>query len=428
MSGLTIDNPVTFAEAITSPRVIPGDVLKLLPGTYTATRQGLFSGSDAPGKGVFRVALRGTQVAPIIIEPQTKGTVRINGGLELSDSQYVTVRDLEIAPTPTVRNAPRDQIDYPFCVYCSSLGCSFTGNYLHDGREGFAIYNAGGCNVRDNIVLNIGWIEEDGGHGAGIYTHNHPGGTFTIRNNVFHSFGDHAINLWSQSNNAVQDYQCLENVALFGRLFCGCESGVCANNTIDDNHIWKAALRLGRPSALNGLILARRNRVYAVGSALLLWWQRLAIVINNRFYNDSSAIASYVAPAAGESNTVDANEYFGNGVNIGVHDDGLDTNLSWEQWAAKGYDSHSDMSVILPTTNEVSIYDNLLVIWNWEGLDSVPVDLPIGTTLINAQDPTDTQIFADSVDMTGRTVAAPVGTGLTTPVSTFPLFGAFVIA
>ncbi len=448
MAGLTIDDPVTLTQALISDRIIPGDTLVLLPGTYTASvKSAVSGGADQPGKGVFPVRINGTAANPIIIKPQTPGTVRINGGLELlnGNASYIIVQDLEIAPTPTIRNILRASLDYPNCVYCSAPGCAFYGNYLHDGSEGFAVFGTGGCTIRGNVVSNIGWYDPGDSryHGTGIYTHNNPGGTVDILNNIWHTFGDNGVDLWSASTNAVRDYNCLKNVVLYSTLMCACEEGVCEDNSIDDNHVYRGGLRLGRPSPLNGLVYVRRNRVYQQYVPFILWWQKAAVVTDNIFSNDLQVSISYNR-AEDETNTVDTNTY--RGAAYGVYSYYHERAITWAEWQAMNYDVNSTITTGLPTTNEVFVYPfvnserwyGMVVIWNWENAETVDVDLADLSlengdyNLVNVQDLTDSTAFTYdgsnvSVSMTDHTVTEPTAWEGTCASSTFPAFGCFLV-
>lgn len=449
MPGLTVSNPVSLSNVLTSHWVLPGDEIVLLPGTYTATEKGV-SGANEPGKGVFRVKLHGTADKKITIRPQVKGTVRINGGLEIvgGEASYIIVKDLEIAPTPTDRTMLRADVDFPSCIYCTAPGCEIIGNYLHDGMEGLSVFGTGGCVIRDNVVINIGWVDLDGGHGTGIYTHNNPGGEVLLQNNVFNALGEHAVNMWSASINLVQDYLCEENVVYIGHLYCGCQNAISRNNIIRGNHIYRGALRLGISNPLNGTVLAEQNRAYYRYPANRLWWQLEATVQNNIFVTYESYIMSYYPSETQSENVLGGNTYYygsKNPAHVAVFNETNGSVISWQDWNALGYDVDSQTLSGYPTANEVFVYPNadegaFVVIWNWENLASVDVDLTPASLAENsvyvwrnAQDPyTDIGVFtytgeAIALDMRAdsHTVAPCVGY---TPFSkTFPLFGCFVV-
>lgn len=449
MAGLIEGDPVTMTQLVESRKIIPGDTIVLLPGVYTPLTAGEAGGRAEAGKGVYIVKMRGTDERPITIRPLVPGTVRINGGIEIHSAyaQNIILQGLEIAPTPTSREMPRAEIDFPDCVYCTAPGCAFYGNYLHDGSQGFMIYGTGGCDVSENIIVNVGWNESDGSHGTGIYTHNNSGGAFLIKNNLFHAFGDHSLNMWSKSTNGVKDYLCAENVVLHRTLFCGCEAGICADNVIEDNHVWGDPIRLGRPSPLNGEVIVRRNRVFNSNAALKFYWQLASAITDNLFVSNNYPI-EHISALSESANSFTGNTYRTTNPAWFAHIDSVPT--SFQAWQALGYDADSQFLATHPTVNETFVYPfsksavwlGMVVVWNWETLDTVTVDLSgivelgVGDVveLRNGQDPTgDAQTLTldankcVSVDMqaVNHSVAAPIG--WTAPATTFPTFGCFVV-
>lgn len=452
MAGLIETNPIGLEAVLSSTYVIPGDEIILLPGTYTAEHKGL-SGADYPGKGSFRVKLKGTAELPITIRPKTPGTVRINGGIELGgDAAYIILRDFEIAPTPTSREMLREDVDFPGCIYCTAPGCQIIGNYCHDGAEGISLFGSVGSIVKDNIVINIGWVEPDGGHGTGIYTHNAPGGEIIIQGNVFSALGVSGVNLWSAGSNAVQDYLCKENAIYTSGLLVSSFSGVCEDNTITDNHLYRGRMRLGygRDGELTGALLVERNRTYHEYSGMSLYSQLAATVRNNAFVNYGIVPLVNYRQAADATNTVDNNAYYhtsGNPLYLSMMDDGNGGAIvPWATWNEMGFDVHSSVTTSLPATNEVFTYSTskgaLVVVWNWEGLDAVSVDLTdiasfgVGD-VVNARNAQDyvndiQQLTLDgdkkiSVAMRAASHTVAPCVGYNPFNTTFPLFGAFVV-
>lgn len=453
MAGLIETNPIGLEAALSSTYVIPGDELILLPGTYTPTKNSTGEACD-PGKGSYIVKLKGTAELPITIRPKIPRTVRINGGIEMTvgNAAYIILKDLEIAPTPTSREMPREEVDFPGCIYCTAVGCQIIGNYCHDGAEGISLYGAVGSVVKDNIVINIGWVEADGGHGTGIYTHNAPGGEIVIQGNIFNALGGSGANLWSAGSNAVQDYTVKENVIYTSGLLCSSFGGVCGKNTIIDNHLYRGRIRLGygRDGELTGALLVERNRTYHEYGGYSLYSQLAATVRNNICVNYGIVPLVNYRQAADAQNVVDNNAYYhtsGNPLYLSVMDDGNGgAIMPWATWNELGFDVHSTITTTLPTTNEVFSYSTsrgaLVVVWNWQGLDAVSVDLSsvVGFgagDVVNARNAQDyvndiQQLTLDgdkkiTVDMRAASHTVAPCVGYNPFNTTFPLFGAFVV-
>jgi hypothetical protein len=125
---------------------------------------------------------------------------------------------------------------------------------------------------------------------------------------------------------------------------------------------------------------------------------------------------------------------------------------SFAEWQAAGRDTEGSIfAESAPTSNEILIYPNeypdaddmrmgMVVIWNWEELETVDVDLTelgleIGTTYRwrQAQDPlVDVDTWEDdgspyTFAMTGHTVAKPIGFDEELIATQFPIFGCFII-
>lgn len=446
MAGLVESDPVKFSSVLASSRVIPGDVITLLPGTYGAGKN-----KFTPQKWI------GTSEKPITIKPKIPGTVRINGGLELlaGKAAHVIVKDLEIGPTPTSRLfADYASVDYPPSVYVTAPGCQIVGNHIKNGMNGVAMFGTGGGLIAENIFSGVGFIAGDGDHGTNIYTHNHTGGQIDILHNLFDTcFGAHGVDMWSAGSNNVQDYYTRENIIIGRRLMVGGLSGLIRNNKINDNHVAMSEIRLGLGGASNrdnnGSLEVLRNRQWGGHASLLLWCQNAAIVQSNVFVKTLSG-ATRIGYYAGniDANSLDGNAYYNATGQNGIQDYDTGSILSIEQWQAKGYDVTSSFLDGLPSSNEIFVYPfhysdwrvGIVAIWNWEGLDTVTVDLSsLGLTVGNTyrwrqgqdtESDTDIFIYDDNpviFDMQNHSIATPTAHNAPLVGSTFPAFGIFVI-
>jgi hypothetical protein len=194
MAGLTIDNPVTLTNALSSGRIIPGDVLELLDGVYT----GLYEAA---------AAIAGTEAAPVIIRPRNPGGVTIDGSL-LIMGVHVHVYDLNFTDSRI------DRTIIGVGVQCSAVGFQIHGCVISDmHNNGISWMGSGVGEVSENIILNCGYKAINGdGHAHSIYTHNNTGGARLIaRNMMADNYGEYTIHLYSPSS-ALRDYTIENNV------------------------------------------------------------------------------------------------------------------------------------------------------------------------------------------------------------------------
>lgn len=150
MSGLDIDDPVKFETLVSSPRIVPGDTIKLAPGIY----------KPPPGwptrNWIISDQVSGTVDAPVIICPRDgPGTVTIDGGLDILGA-YVQLQDLEITNTDTVRVC--SGTDRPAGVVLNNDGCKVINCIIHDtGHPGICIPGGSlGCEISECIIYHVG--------------------------------------------------------------------------------------------------------------------------------------------------------------------------------------------------------------------------------------------------------------------------------
>lgn len=459
MAGLVKTDPVSIETAISSPAIIPGDILELAPGTYTASvgDPDHGGGSDNPGKGIFDIRLHGTAVLPITIRPETPGTVRINGGFQLLTERCsnIIIQDLEISPTPTTRDMPRDELDWPDAVYCTAEGCQFLRNYIHDGVQGMSLFNNDGILVEGNVVMNHGWYDTDDSsrHGAATYTHNHPGGSniMNFLRNIWYGSGDNTIDLWSASSNNVVKYLFKENAVIENRLFLGSVSGLVDDNEVSYNHVYGSGLRhgwLSNPN-LGANNVLKYNVVRQTSYPQLVWYCKQSSWINNIFWAVTGRRVSSWLPytLSAEANTIENNDYYSSVDTPYFYNESAHDELTIAEWQGLGHDllstfTHGSMppsSHVYPFTDPND--GGLIIVWNTASAASYVVDVSSfagdGETLHvrNGQDPyNDVQDLLVAggnitIDMQAisHSVAPITGTGLLTPGSTFPIFGSFMV-
>ena len=222
MAGLTVNNPVMLTNALSSERIIPGDVLLLKAGTYT---------------GDYVCSWQGTKANPIIIRPYGDGPVIIDGTFTLKD--FVQVYDIDFTDT-----RPNRLWEYYGKGAAYGITVSGHGNHLHgcsiqqmrsDGVNWYdsELDNAG--EISENVFLLNGDRFSDGsGHGHSLYSHNDAGGRRIIaRNSMYLNLGAYTLQLYSADNH-TDDYTIDSNIFM-GPITPGGHFG--PNNLVFQNNI-----------------------------------------------------------------------------------------------------------------------------------------------------------------------------------------------
>lgn len=425
MSGETIDNPAKFADAISSSRVVPGDTLLLKPGTYT---------------GDWIVNVSGMPSAPITIQPITKGTVVIDGSIQ-TNLPYVTIRDIEIKYSGWVNRISDANPDKPG-VILNAQGCKLINCYVHDVFQGVSAFESSpNAIVYGNVIQNVGW-DSVKGRGHAIYLQN-IGGTKLIKRNIIHpgysNYGIHAY--WEEGH--LYNGQFVENVHQGCIFLIGGGSGA-TGALVDSNHIRGSYGYFGYTNLNNVDLVCTDN--YFTGTEHSPWvsgWASVTVT-GNKVYSDFASENPRILRVAGDTVVWNNNDYKLSAA-LPFYDENNGSPLSFADWKTMmGLDADSTFSTDLPTTNEVVLIDNeydagrmTVIIYNWEGLESVAVTL---TGLANGDyrahntqnysaDYFDFTLAGEAVNfpMTGHSVAVPTQDTAARTETTFPAFGCFVV-
>lgn len=394
----------------------PGDEIHLRQGDYLLATAGLNSGSNNPGKGVVQPAITGNYNNRITIRSYPGEWARIRGGVELWAMQtggYLTFRNLEIAPTPTTRVFDTaGDVDIPNLFggeapYIRLLDC-----YLHDGLDVFPMPLTGGnWEVHGNLIANTGYYSRDQARNRdyNIYTHNSgtpDRGPISIKRNCFVSpFGSWGTCLWSATDVNVQDYTVEENIYLEAAHILAGASGMIRNNVFQKNHAYSVSnylildggknLRLGNGDQGNTLDVNVLDNYWVTrdSAVLALLYQRQCNVQRNTFIHlldtpsNYHSVSWYASAFADLGIVIDNNHYHhaGNQSRF-AWDDGAYAYRTFAQWQAiNGWDARSSYTSAMPSSNVVVVlpseYSDLhrgrafVAIYNWEGLDTIQVNL-----------------------------------------------------
>jgi len=382
MSGLTIDDPIRFADVLISQRIIPGDTLLLADGTYI-------------GDWTVPVAISGTEAAPIIVKPQNPGKVIINGSLTINGS-WTHWYDLEIMDARTDRHLITNSITMNY------EGTRLHGCLIHDlHSDGVNWFGSGVGEVSECVLYNNGFRESDeSAHGHGIYTHNTNGGQRTIARNIFNdAIGDYAFQIYSGGDNYLRDYVVEDNIIPDDPVHTGGGLGLI-NFLYQRNIQYGNYCQQGRYSGANANIDGT--------------------IKDNFFVGLSSYTVNQDTVPEWQNLVESGNEVYG----------GQPANRTgytyYEQPATKSW---------IVAFSKSARWLGSVAIFNRDSADTVDVDfsslLTNGNYLLrNGQNMTETWAFtysgnAVSVPMNMWTAAARIGD--TAQALVFPIFGAFVI-
>jgi hypothetical protein len=296
MTG-TIADPATFAQVISSTRVIPGDTIIMRGGTYT---------------GDWLVVVAGAAESPLTFRPYTGETVIIQGGLTLSGAytewQNITIQQPDPAKLP---------------VYMIEPGTKLTDCDISGGFIGVEWYGSGtGSLIRCNIHNTVSY---------GIYTHNHNGGEREIIDCLFSNIGGYYDLHMYSDNNFVKDY--LVSGCTFGKQVV-VHAGAITNIRFLNNTFSGTQLKLGNGQTVED------PREFVVtgntfnGNAGIRAWTCSNLNISGNIFAVQTENIGLIRGANEISLNIDQNQYTGGSFLLeGVV-------KSWQEWQAAGYDAN----------------------------------------------------------------------------------------
>lgn len=204
MSGLTINDPIRFADILNSLRVLPGDTLLLRGGTYS-------------GDWVIDTNIKGTQTNPVTIKPYNGESVTIDGSLQVL-GDYITIIDIDF--TDTIHADPQY---VSMGVYAAGTGFQMYGCHIRKQHaSGVSWYGHGVGEISENWIEDNGYLDADGNtHGYCIYTHNEIPGEHFIRRNLMRPRREkYSLHVYTSSPVPLYDYRIFDNV-LIGPVHTG---------------------------------------------------------------------------------------------------------------------------------------------------------------------------------------------------------------
>ena len=443
--GSNAANAAELQSVLWSSNVINGDTVILINGNYTAKYV------------VYK--------ANITITAEHCYQAVINGSIQIGDysginGAGVTLQNIRIYNSDTWRgtwSTPQGSISRPVSIEVVAPNVNIINNIVHDGGVGITAYtDATDCLIYGNVFFNAGWADNVGGGAQNLYI---AGLNKIVRHNVFAGAFKKTFAVYT-THGIINNIDVEQNI-IYERtttLFGG-QKGVTVIGSFVENHIINRGVQFGYVYPQNGNITITDNIIYTeLAAGLTLSYFENVSVLRNKIIAGSSISGGY----QGQSITINYpniigiydfnnNEYHHLGVITHfVNIEGV-THYNFAAWQALGHDVASTYDELLPAVNESYVYLNdyaavscrkgMVVIWNWQELNTVDVDLtPLGLvnghtyTWRNAQDPLvdiDTFVYTTGVDvtfpMTGRSVAYPIGFSELLIENQFPKFGCFII-
>lgn len=416
-------------------------------------RGGVYSGD-------YTVAIAGTAENPTIFKPYNNEQVIIDGDLIINGA-HTHWYDFEKRLTGGTRTTEEEGsapaiVDGQLTVNASGvkvINCVIY-DHVNNGVGWWA--SASGGELYGCVIVDNGWIAPDRGHGHGIYTQNAADNdTKTIKHCVLaQSFAGSTnssnLAVWG-SGPDLKHYDITESVMINGRQLIG--GGGVEDITVDECHIYDEDLTLGYDDDDNVDVTLIDCRIHGVLNPLFMptWTMSGCTIYNGEGDDATERIIYSQEPAAGvTAYNLSGNKYHYVGSQAEPFFVNTVDSFDFAGWKARySTDADSTYSTEAPATNEVFVYPNdydadrlMVVIWNWESLESVSVDvsavLSAGDTYLARQvtdyfNDTETGTVAldgtITFDMRAGSHSVSTPNNYTEPLIdvTFPRFGCFVV-
>jgi len=456
----TLSEPYELATALSGQVSNPGDTFWLRGGYYRL--------------GHVNTSVHGAPGQPVTFRSVTGEIPRIDGSLSVFNSiGYVIFRDFELYSSDTNRVSSQtngfDVTDitlYPgAAAYAPNL--SFINLVVHDQTR-HGIYSADtsyntfayGC-----ILFNNGWVSPNNAEGHGVYAQGNVGATTLINNIVFNNAGA-SMHIYANTNggslsgitldgNVAFNAGAIQHLRTYRDWLVGVDApAVSADGIVLQNNmgyeppglVSYPEVQIGRDSTNGNVVLT--DNYMPLGLQMNNW--RRATISGNLF---APKPTTYVVNLNQTLTPLEAdwddNTYIcdptGGEISLNVQP------YSFSGWqVATGFDLDSTFVIGALHGAKVFVRTNLyedgranIIVYNWDNLDNVSVDvssvLPLNSSfeVRNAQDffaaPVLSGVFRGQrlqLPMTNLTVApvnGPLNGPLVTAPPTGPTFNVFVL-
>ncbi len=475
----TIASPLDLATALSAESPVrPGDIVWLRGGTY---------------RGAFTSALMGTPTDPIIVRQYSSERVILDGNG--APANTLTIRGgytwfwgIEVThsdPTRVYMRAVNLDPDRPDAVRGTGVniygpGVKCINLIVHDALGGFGMWEAAvDAEIYGSLTYHNGVVDTVRGHGHGIYIQNREG---EKRIEDVIAFRNHATGMKAYGESGYAENVRFDGVVSFDNgvpsleatardrienLFVGTTDHPADKIAVENSMFYHRPrvlapnVTLGYQNPDNGTLTVRDNLIIGGSIALSIRNWRDTIVAGNHLFattsdnrNADQSLVQLRQPL--EATTAWARNTYVDGTdqahpfNVRIGPDDTDGgNLSFDGWQKIGVDDRaSDYRAGWPTGAVVRVRPNRyergrahLVIYNWDALSAVDVDLRStglqpgeGFEIRDAQNyfapPVVRGVYTRelvSVPLDRRTVAQPVGDALLPSTHTGPAFFVFVI-
>lgn len=430
-------NPWDLETALAQPEPVdPGDTIWMMGGVY---------GSGGATK--FKCKLQGSEGLPVTLRALPGERVTVDGYIQVM-KPWATIWGLEVTNSDPDRISEEgsshpedlsrmDGVD----LYASHT--ALINNVIHDTRQGSGFWSdAPDSELYGNVIYNNGWSAPDRGHGHGVYTQNETGEKRIRENIIFSNFSGYNLHVYS-TDGLLNGFRIEENILFNGVLLIGSENQPANDIVVAGNYLYNSQVELGYRAPGNGSLVFQDNTVHLVNKEPMeIKWWREVFFSRNQIWGNGVSLLSDGAPG---TYRFSGNRYISSSTPR-LELDGA--RKSWSQWQEQsGFDLDGSLSSAAPTGSLVKLLPNRyepgranIVVYNWDHLDSIPVDLSQAGlepgdafSLYNAQDyygKSLTGVYDGNpvqVPMTGWNAALPVGWGELLSPNTFPEFGAFVV-
>jgi hypothetical protein len=436
--GNAVDPFHSINEAITNPRLKPGQTINLLAGTHrvpnslTLANVGLIKSYDGPLAATIN--LTGAQVADGYGDATAaQNNLYLNVAAQRIEDCVISSQPLT-RTTPTrglyplgmgrlwVRAAsPSDGSEY------ASLKCCVVGNIIDVGSY---TNNAGGVVAEDSIFYDNGWDATESVDGEHFYTQNNSASpTKIFRRNLFGRCFGLAFQLYSES--APRNWHILIVDGTFLSTLYASAGQERNDVTYRRLCFWKAWLSLGGGDTANTDLVV--EDCYVAGQSITVSSSNGTTITGNTVVKLDGVGEMGIGTAQGVIE-VDGNHYYG-GVVL-KYNNAIKT---WAEWQALGFDANGTYSADLPTETAAFVVASdgtgyvlgQVTVYNWTSANTVTVDLAaLGVTngqqvkLRSIDDPLvdvraltvsgtsvtiDMTIYDADTNPTGRTISTPIG-------------------
>lgn len=441
----SFENPWQLQQALNSPAIItnPMDTIWiwLRGGTYTNT----FDTQSS-----FSCFTNGTANAPVIFRNYDNKRATLDGQMtytlvfSLGKCSYTWFWGIEIFNSD-IRDRDHSSIDRLGNVYCTAENIKFINLIVHDMGSGLDSWKTAsnsetyGCiiyNIGNNLPNGANWE----GHGHGMYLQNDTIGVKKIQNNIIFSTFGYGMKVWQTTNtDAIGNFDIQRNIVFNGGAASENLGGVGKNSRTHNFFIVSNSVNnpIRNVEIKHNYTYAGINTPRPPVNAFGLNYGVENMTLDSNYLTCQTRLGFNNTPVFNASVT-------GNKIIAGIP-----ATYGYYLWGFADVDYPQNTYLPAEPTSglEYFVLPNKyekgrahIAIYNWDSAEMVKIDVSNSELspgdiyeLVNVMDYYN-DIITDTlsatrmitVPMTGHTFAPVIGSSKS-PVSQFPVFGAFVI-